>query len=69
MPDHTEYIVVSSAQIAISQITSSERSLIYSMKSVGPRMEPWGTPALTGYSCGDFPCRITGTSNYSEKKK
>ena len=22
-------------------------------------MEPWGTPALTGYSCEDFPSRIT----------
>ena len=24
---------------------------MYSRKSVGPRMEPCGTPALTGYSC------------------
>ena len=31
---------------------------MYSRKSVGPRMEPWnGTPALTGYSCKDFPSR------------
>ena len=22
-------------------------------------MEPWGTPALTGYSCKDFPSRTT----------
>ena len=22
---------------------------MYSRESVGPRMEPWGTPALTGY--------------------
>ena len=30
---------------------------MYSRKSVGPRMEPRGTPALTGYSCEDFPFR------------
>ena len=24
---------------------------------MGPRMEPLGIPALTGYSCEDFPCR------------
>ena len=29
------------------------------MKNVGPRMEPWGTPALTGYSSEDFPSRTT----------
>ena len=28
---------------------------MYSRKSVGPRIDPWGTPALTGYSCEDFP--------------
>ena len=27
---------------------------MYNRKNVGPRMEPWGTPALTGYSCEDF---------------
>ena len=32
---------------------------MYSRKSVGPRMEPQGTPALTGYSCEDFPSRTT----------
>ena len=32
---------------------------MYSRKSVGPRMEPWGTPALTRYSCEDFPSRTT----------
>ena len=35
-----EQRVVSSASIAISQITSSGRSLISSRKSVGPRIEP-----------------------------
>ena len=34
-------------------------SLIYSRKSTGPRMEPWGTPALTGYSCEHFPYENT----------
>ena len=31
---------------------------MYSKKSAGPRMGPWGNPALTGYSCEDFPTRI-----------
>ena len=56
---HLELRAVSSASIAVLQITSSGRSLIYSRKSVGPRMEPWGTPALTGYSCQNFPSRTT----------
>ena len=32
---------------------------MYSRKGVGPRMEPWGTPALPGYSCEDFLSRTT----------
>ena len=32
---------------------------MYRRKSAGPRMEPWGTPTLIGYSCGDFPFRAT----------
>ena len=32
---------------------------MYSRKKVGPRMVPWGTSALTGYSCEDFPSRTT----------
>ena len=32
---------------------------MYSKKSVGARIEPRGTPALTGYSCEDFPSRTT----------
>ena len=27
---------------------------MYSRKSIGPRIEPCGTPALTGYSCEDL---------------
>ena len=30
-----------------------------SRKSVGPRMDSWGTPALTGHSCEDIPSRTT----------
>ena len=52
-------VTVWSAQMAISQITTSGRSLIYSTKIVGPRMEPWVTPELTGYSCGNIPSRTT----------
>ena len=32
---------------------------MYIGKSVGPRTEPWGTPALTRYSYEDFPFRTT----------
>ena len=32
---------------------------MHSRKSVGPRMEPWGAPTLTGYSCEDVPSRTT----------
>ena len=32
---------------------------IYSRKSAGPKMEPWVTVVLTGYSCEDFPPRTT----------
>ena len=32
---------------------------MYSRKSAGPRMEPCGTPSLTGYSCKDLPYRTT----------
>ena len=31
---------------------------MYSRKSVGPRMKPWGNPALPGHSCEDLPSRI-----------
>ena len=41
---------------------SSERSKMYIRKSVGPRIEPWGTPTLTGYSCEGLPFRTTQLS-------
>ena len=40
-----------------SNITDNIRWLI--TKTVGAGMEPRGTPALTGYSCQDFPFRTT----------
>ena len=54
---------------AISQITSSRRSLMYSRKSVGPKMEPGGTPALTKYSCEDFPSRTTRSCSLPRKEE
>ena len=45
--------------MAASQITSSGRSLMYRRTSVGPGMEPWGTPALARYSHEDFPSRTS----------
>ena len=51
---HLEWRVVSSAQIVILQRSSGRSSLMYSWKSLQPRMNPWGTPALTGYSCEVF---------------
>ena len=32
---------------------------MYRRKSAGPGMEPWGTPALNGYSYEDYPSRTT----------
>ena len=55
---HLEQKVVSSAYIAIPQITSSGKSSIYSRQRVRP-MEAWWTPALIRYSCEDFPSRTT----------
>ena len=51
------------------QTTSSGRLLICSRKSVSPGMEPWGTPALTGYSCEDFPFRTTRSRLLLRKKE
>ena len=31
----------------------------YTRKSIASTMEPWETPALTGYSCEDFPTWMT----------
>ena len=51
------------------QITSSGRSLLYSRKGVGPRMDPGGTPALPGYSCEDFPSRTNRSHLLLRKEK
>ena len=42
---------------------------MYSRKSVGPRMKPWGTPALTGYSSEDFPPEKIEVIYYWERIK
>ena len=43
--------VLNSTSHFVCQTTVSSRSDSSSgVKSVGPRMEPWGTPALTGYT-------------------
>ena len=44
---------------------------MYSKKNVGPRVDPSGTPALTGYSCEDFPIRTTETHllQWKEEKR
>ena len=43
--------------------------LMYSRKSVRPRMEPWGTPALTEYYCEDFPYWRTGSRLLLQKEE
>ena len=50
------------------QITSS-RSLIYSRKSVGPSMQPSGTPVLTEYFCENFPSRTTRSHRLVKKEE
>ena len=42
---------------------------MYSGENIGPKVEPWGTSALTEYFCEDFPSRTTWTVLYWEKKK
>ena len=42
---------------------------MYSWVSVGPRMEPWGTPILTKYSCEGFPSRTTWSHLLLGKEK
>ena len=32
---------------------------MYNRRSVGPKMDPWGTPALTGYFLEDVPSKTT----------
>ena len=42
---------------------------MYGRKSVGPRMDPWETPASTGYSCEDFPSKTTQSCLLLRKAK
>jgi hypothetical protein len=39
---------VSSAKVAVMESGEVGRSAVYRRYSKGPRMLPWGTPALTG---------------------
>ena len=45
--------------MTVLHITPSGKLLMYKRKSVGPKMAPSGTSALTGYSCKYFPSRNT----------
>ena len=45
------------------------RTVMHSRKSVGLRMEPWRTLVLTGYSCKDFPSRITQNHVFLRKEE
>ena len=42
---------------------------MYTRRSIKPSMVPWGTPALTGYSCKDFASRTTWSSLLQRKDK
>ena len=53
--------------ITTSQIISSGGSFMNSKNSEGPKMEPWGTPASTGYFCKNFPSRTMQIVCYWEK--
>jgi hypothetical protein len=53
------YKLVSSAKRLIDEAISVTMSLIYIRKRSGPRMEPWGTPALTVDESDLAPGKIT----------
>ena len=42
---------------------------MYNRKKVGPKIEPRGTPALTEYSCENFPSRTTRSRLLLRKEK
>ena len=42
---------------------------MYSRKGLGPRKEPWGAPALTGYSCGRLPILNHPKPSITEKRQ
>ena len=62
MPDHT---IISIDKIITNNITRK----VYGKKSVGPRMEPRGSPALTGYSFKNFPSRTTQTTSKTRQNE
>ena len=53
------YIIVSSANKRTVDFISSGRSLIYIKKSIGPIMEPCGTPLFTGAQSEKGPLHTT----------
>ena len=42
---------------------------MYSRKNVGPRMEPWGTPELTGHSCQRPPIQNHSKLSFTHKRR
>ena len=51
------------------QAASSRGSLMYCRKSIAPRIESWGTPAFTEYSCKDFDYQNVITEKWRNKAK
>src|SRR5215469_12660046 len=52
-------IFVSSANFEISLIMSVSKSLIYTIKRMGPRTDSWGTPLVTSDQFEDSPFMTT----------
>ena len=42
---------------------------MYTRKSAGTRMDPWGTPTLTGYFCDDIPSKNHSKPSSTKKKQ
>ena len=55
----TEKREISSAKSLVLEDKPSDKSLIYIKNNNGPRMEPWGTPALTLVHKEDCPFNTT----------
>ena len=56
--DDEEYTVESSANMSTNELRiSSGRSLMKIRNKVGPKTDPWGTPALIKYRSEDCPSR------------
>ena len=55
----TENKDVLSAKRLVFEDNPSDRSLIYIRNNNGPRMEPWGTPALTSHQTSQTLVHLT----------